>query len=162
MSGLYGCFLTEGTEQYVQYYEKYNKRAKSIILIAEKIIIDLEKAYPRIKGYAFLHYQNAYLAMGKYFNDVVRYKIWHNISLTHRSKIVAHMIKWLTLHPVVFCSVKENEWLSLELEERFILLHLNQTLLNAVIRYIIEPINPHISENKYDKIFSKPQLFRES
>jgi hypothetical protein len=151
MSGYYGSFLKEGTDAHKAYYSKYIKRSESVLYIAEHFKEKVEEEYD-LKGKIHINYQSVYIAMGRYYNDVHKFKMWHNIELTHRSKIVAYMLKWIRLNPIFFHSITQDDWMKLNETSRFVLLNMNQAMLNNIIRYVSECLNSKLTEQKLEGI----------
>jgi hypothetical protein len=151
-SGYYGCFLIEGNQYHDEHYDKYEKRAQSLIVLMESLKASLEDSL-NIKNILMINYQNIYVAMGRYFNDVIHYKCWHRTPLTHRSKVAAHMIKWIRLNPFFSYSIPMGlEWMKFSEEIRVALLNINAFAMTTIIEYIANAFGVFFDEEKFRDI----------
>jgi acyl carrier protein len=152
--GFYGCYFHEDNSFHEHYYGKYESRSKSLIILMEDLKDAIEDGYPEIKDKNILklNYQNIFVSVGRYFNDVVKYKCWHKIPLTHKSKVAAHMIKWIRLSPFFSFSVSEADWMQFDEDTRTFLLGINSFVLVTILGYIAEAFNVVISNDKFNQI----------
>jgi hypothetical protein len=154
MSKFYGKFLYDSKDK-----SKFDSRFDSLKYLAEVVAERLVVTSPNLSGKILISYQNLEIAIGRYFNDIDHFRERHQIDLSHTSKVVAHTIKWLSLFPVLFSSAKPAEFDLLSEKEQSVLYNVNYTYICEVIEYFIDPINPNISEQKYDRIYSDVKYY---
>jgi hypothetical protein len=160
MSDFYGRWLTEDHQNEVLHsHEKYHSRVTYFTSLAEKTIDDICKKYPELNGKIFVCYQNIEIALGRYFNDIYRYKVLHKIQKVHPSKMVAHTIKWIHLNPILFSSIQKKDFKSLPEIEKGIATNINYSFIIQSVEYMLRAFNPSISEAKYDHVFYNLQYF---
>jgi hypothetical protein len=115
----------------------FDKRCNDINALADAHVADVKEAYENLK--VGVNYANILTAVGKYVNDVYHYKIWDEIdSAINCSKMLAHMLKWLSIYPAVSVIIDYDELKSLNEETQAYVLNLNSIFLMDVLRYIIE------------------------
>lgn len=147
MGKLYGCWLDKNfslssalnTEKtpHEEYYPFFERRVSAISSIAEIFVLQIEGKYSGLKGRLHISYPSIISAIGRYVNDIMHYKLWHNVRVANKAKMIAHTIKWLTHYQVVFVSLNKDEYLRLNETERKIALEINTFFIAAVIRYFL-------------------------
>jgi hypothetical protein len=133
---------------------KFLSRVNSLTSLAEILVEEIIVECPNLSGKIFISYQNLSIALGRYFNDVDHYKARHNIDLIRTSKIIAHTIKWVSLYPVLFSSVRLEQAGSLSDKERGVLYNVNYYYIYAIIDYFINTTGVDISEQTYNRIYN--------
>jgi hypothetical protein len=161
MSDFYASWLdvVATDAQPESYATKYSERVAYFTLLAKNTVSDICENYPELNGRLFISYQNINIALGRYFNDIHRYKELHNIKTVHPSKMIAHTIKWIHLNPVLFSSINENDFNCLSETEQAISININYSFIMQCVEYILSKFNQNISEAKYDRIFNTLQYF---
>lgn len=165
MSMLYGCWLDDDfdcghvtsrlEEVRAECSSSYPNRINSICALAEIFIKNSCRRFPNLEGKIFLSYPAVISAVGRYINDVMHYKLWHDVKLTNRAKMIAHTIKWLSHYHVIAVNVDADDYMTLSEEERLYILEINTFFIGTAIRYFLSYFcNGSIpSANKYSKIF---------
>ncbi len=130
---------------------KLQQRLKSLEYMCDDYLITACSAYPKIKNYVSVCYPNILLCVGRYGNDLVHYKSMHNIdTFLHRSKIISHTIKWVSLFPPFSVSINKKEFRALDDETQDILLNINYLFIRLIIIYFFEEL-PVISAPEKQK-----------
>lgn len=162
---LYGCWLDQDfdceavasrlKEVKSQCYSSYPTRVNSICALAELFIARSCARYPSLQGKISLSYPAIISAIGRYINDVMHYKLWHDVKLTNQAKMIAHTIKWLSHYPVISINLNADDYAGLSEEERWYVLELNTLFIGTVVRYFLSFFsNGDVpSANTYGKIF---------
>ena len=165
MGQLYGCWLdekftflhlaTKVEALHKEYYPFYIRRLDAICMIAELFVEQYTIAYPNLKGKLFVSYASAISAIGRYVNDIMHYKLWHDVKIANKAKMIAHTIKWLSHYNVIVSNVSADDYRSFTQDERKALLEINAFFINSVVRYFLSFFcNGNIPSSKsYDKIF---------
>ena len=162
MSGLYGAWLDEGHDYtdvkdrvdtlHSEFYEKYENRVDAINACADIFIETYEILYPKLK--LKISYPNLLLLVGRYFNDIVHYKVWHEITDTELAKMCSHMAKWAQINQPVFTDVDREAYDLLNQEEKSIALNINLYFIDQVIKYLLLKYAPNsVDSVNYKKIF---------
>jgi hypothetical protein len=147
MSKLYGCWLIsdfsaealcqEAEFAKKKYYPLFLKRAEAINGIAEKFIEDTIERIPALEGKLFISHPALISAVGRYVNDIMHYKMWHNVRFANKAKMIAHTIKWLSQYHVVTTSITSGDYQKLSPGEKSYVLEMNTIFINTVIRYFL-------------------------
>lgn len=165
MGQLYGCWLNKNFDfshlkekseaAHIEYYPFFIRRLDAICVIAELFVNDLCRDFPIFKGKISISYTAAISAIGRYINDIMHYKLWHDVKIANKAKMIAHTVKWLSQYNVVCSAVSAEDYKSLSEEERTILLEINSMFINAVIRYFLSYFcdGEIPSAKSYSKIF---------
>lgn len=165
MGQLYGCWLEPNFQfdplrekierSHFEYFPFFTRRIDAITAVAEIFVGELVSIYPNLDGKLHVSYTGIVSAVGRYINDIMHYKIWHDVQIANKAKMISHTIKWLSFHPGVVSTASADEYANLSPEERRVLLELNFLFIGAVIRYFLtffcDGETP--SSKSYDKIF---------
>ena len=152
MPDVYGSWLFDDDPNLKK---KFEERLSSFTILAEKAVKDVTTKYPNLSGCTFISYQNLRLALARYFNDVVHFKMFHNIELIHPSKMVAHTIKWIAIYPVLFTNITTENLRELSEDEQFAIININMIFIDETVKYYVSLANPYLSNKLYDAIGSK-------
>ena len=165
MGKLYGCWLDKNfslreafskeSSPYDEYYSFYERRVVAISEMAQVFVGVVEVKFPRLQGRIFISYPAIISAVGRYVNDIMHYKMWHNVKIANKAKMVAHTIKWLTNYQVVSVALDKKEYMSLPDADRQFVLEINTFFIGAVIRYFLSFFcdGDIPSAKSYEKIF---------
>jgi hypothetical protein len=166
MSDLYGSWLQAGFDYtdvkarldgfHTEHYQRFKERTTSIHGLAELFLEHVEAKFPELAGKLVVSYPAVLGSVGRYINDVVHYKVWHQIKVTNRSKMISHMVKWLSFYPVISINVSKDEYKKLSFESKKMALDVNIIFISTVIKWVIHYFAPDSTtetEKKYRKIF---------
>jgi len=165
MGQLYGCWLTEDfdyasiagglKDPHKEYFPFFERRVDAIFYMAGLFVQEIYDIYPALAGKVNVSYVSTVSAVGRYVNDIMHYKIWHNVKITNKSKMIAHTVKWLSHYQIISTSVTPEEYSRLPPRERELLLELNTIFIGTVIRYFLAFFcDGEIPPSKtYEKIF---------
>lgn len=165
MSELYGAWVNKNNDFKIthkkiddihnEYYPFYLRRLESVKLLAEIFVEDCCESYPSIAGKININYANIIGSMGRYINDIMHYKLWHDVGIANRAKMVAHTIKWLSIYPVISVSIDKDAYASLSTDTRYFLLEINSQFIACIIGYFLEYFNNGEAPpfEKYKKAF---------
>lgn len=165
MSQLYGCwlkkdFVFESIREnkgslHEEYYPFFLRRLDSVCAIAEIFKSEIESIFPKLNGKLIISYPAAISAIGRYINDIMHYKLWHDVKIANKAKMIAHTIKWLSHYPLISVNVNADEYFLLSDVEKSAVLEMNSLFIGAVIRYYLAYFcNGDIpSSKRYDKVF---------
>lgn len=164
--GLYGLWMDEDIpydgilaklhDVLDSHYQKYEGRVFAIYEITKDFIEEICAQYPVMENHIFINHANLTNMVGKYINDIVHYKIWHEIETANQSKVISHTIKWIIFYPPLTVKVDKEEYFSLNDEERDLLQNINTVYINAVMSYFFDKFDKaHLVKEpqKYRKIF---------
>jgi hypothetical protein len=165
MGQLYGCWLNSNFDfshlkeksevAHKEYYPFYIRRMDAICSIAEIFVDRLYIKYPSFKGKLAISYTSAMAAIGRYINDIMHYKLWHDVKIANKAKMIAHTIKWLSHYNVVCATATAEDYASFSEAERRVLLEINSAFIGVVIRYFLSYFcdGDIPSAKSYEKIF---------
>ena len=166
MSQLYGCWLRPGVKfdalrvkvenSHSEYFPFFQRRVDAVSAIAELFVEEIVSKFPNLDGKVHVSYTGIISSIGRYINDIMHYKIWHDVKIANKAKMISHTIKWLALHPGVVTTANADDYASVSPDERKVLLELNVLFINSVIRYFLEffcDANEPPPSKTYEKIF---------
>lgn len=147
MGQLYGCWLREDFDisaftknhkpPYREYFPFFQRRVDAIYHIANLYLEDMCEQHPLLRGKVYVSYVSVVSAIGRYVNDIMHYKLWHDVKIANKSKMIAHTIKWLTYYQVLCSSVSREDYAKLPTNDRSVLLEINTMFIATVIRYFL-------------------------
>jgi len=148
-------FCTKLRESQSKYFLLYERRVNAIAAVAEYVVVNITKQFPNLNGKIHISYGSIISAIGRYVNDIMHYKVWHDVKLANKAKMIAHTIKWLAQYNVIVSSVSGKDYFQLSKKEKRTVLQLNTIFIGAVIRYFLSHFcDGHIpSAKNYSKIF---------
>lgn len=154
MSDFYGQWLNkdESDINIGASKEKYLARIAVFDSLAKKTVDDLVSSYPDLNGKIFICHQNIDIALGRYFNDIQRYKFLHKITTVHPAKMIAHTIKWLHLNPVLFGSIERIDFSKLSKKSKIAILNINFAFISQCVEYMFSEFNQNVSDSRFDNI----------
>ncbi|MEW8192672.1 MAG: hypothetical protein AB2793_03110 [Candidatus Thiodiazotropha sp.] len=144
MAGLYGSVLRDKNHLL---HEKLLSRIKHLEVLATATQNRLCSDFPQLKDNISLSFPNLLLAVSRYYNDIIAYRAFHDIQIVHRSKMLAHLIKWVHLNPVIVSNISRNQYKALSHEERKIILSVNYFFISNLIGYFYNNISEAQSDN---------------
>lgn len=165
MGRLYGCWLESDFDSghlaekiknaHNEYFPAYVRRVDAIYSLAELFIANSNTLYPSLSGKLSAAYPSVISAIGRYINDIMHYKMWHDVKIANKAKMIAHTIKWLSHYNIINVNINIDEYKLLNKKERFFLLEINTLFIAAVIRYFLSFFcNGEIPSSKtYGKMF---------
>lgn len=136
---LFGAFLREESHFFEEYNPKFKARLKEVSTEATKFLHAVGEVQPTAAPYLSINQPNIFIAVSRYFNDVLRLRTMHNISGVHRTKIAAYTAKWIWLNPVIQTSMETDVYFSLSLPDQTMLLNSNYLFVQDLIRYFVPP-----------------------
>lgn len=164
MSGLYGSWLDESHDYEIpksridslhqEYFPKYQRRIAAVEAIAVFFVDELEDTFDNLKGVFQVSYPNILGCVGRYLNDIVHYKVWHEISDSKPSKMLSHMAKWAFHYPPVVTALSKAQYEQLTENEREVVLNINTIFIDQLFQYIIDGFEIQgVELSDYKKIF---------
>ncbi|QUI62488.1 hypothetical protein GSF04_08155 [Pseudoalteromonas sp. A22] len=164
MSGLYGSWLSANFDYsavkgridslHTEFYPKYERRVAAIEKLATMFVEEMEATGLGIKGYLRVSYTNILAMVGRYLNDIVHYKVWHEITDSKPSKMLAHVAKWAYHYPPVVTAVNKEQYEAMNKSERELLLSINFIFIKYIFEYILQGFNKSMRRsNAYERIF---------
>jgi hypothetical protein len=157
MSEIYGQWLGEIDSASLK--EKYLHRIAIFDDLAEKCLRDIELIFPELKGKVYICRQNIDIALGRYFNDIHRFKVLHNIKTVNPSKMIAHSVKWLHLNPVLFGSIERDSFAKISKKSQVALLNVNFAFIAQALNYMFSEFNSSISDARMDNVLYNIQYY---
>lgn len=165
--GLYGLWMDEDVpydaineklrDVLGSHYAKYQGRVFAIYEITQDFISEICETFPKMEGHIFINHANLLNMVGKYINDIVHYKIWHEIEVANQSKVISHTIKWIIFYPPLTVTLKKEDYFGkFNDEERDVLQNINIIYINAVMSYFFEKFGKEYlvkEPQRYRKIF---------
>lgn len=152
----YSCVSNRISGLHDEYYEKFKRRVDSIYNLAIIYSEYVGEKHPDLKSHVFVSYPAVLGSTGRYINDIVHYKIWHQISVANRAKMIAHMIKWLSFYPVVTVNLSKEDYKNLNEDSRKMALDINLGFIALIIKWVVDYFSPGSvadAEKKYKKVY---------
>ena len=147
MSEIYGSWLNESFDYkktkerldslHTEFFPKYEMRVEAIYALAQLYKGQMCVLYPHLASNFDVAYHNVLSLCGRYFNDIVHYKVWHDVSDSEKAKMVAHMVKWAFEYPPVVVSLSEDEYKSLDQNSRTVCFEHRQGFIDLMVEYIL-------------------------
>lgn len=164
--GLYGLWLDKDInfelidkqikEVLNKYYSRYDDRVKALSKVSLIFIDDTISIFPELKDKISFNHANMIAMIGRYINDIVHFKIWHEIHLANQSKVLAHTIKWALAYPPISLNLSKDDYKNLSIPARKYVLDINIIYINSLMGYFFEKFKKdHLIDDtkEYDKVF---------
>lgn len=110
--------------------------------------------YNDCADYLAINFVNINIAVSRYFNDLIRLRTMHNITLLHRTKIAAYTAKWVWLNPIMCSNACFEEFLKLDGKSKWALSNSNFLFISDLVRYFMPHDIDYLSE-EYNPIIEK-------
>lgn len=136
-------------------YPVFLRRVEAVGAIGDVFVQEAIAEMPALQGKIFCSYPSLIAAIGRYINDIMHYKLWHDVKVANKAKMISHTIKWLSHYPVIVTNISADEFKALSTAEQKFVLDANTYFIGTVVRYFLSHFCGGLppSASTYEKIF---------